>query len=513
MGIISLALALAAVYYTWTYLNKPKKNLPPGPKPLPIVGNILNLVARELWLPASKWAQEYGGIVYIHVFGQSLVFLNDYEVALELLEKRGAIYSDRPGFVMAGELCGCNNMVAFARYGDQTRRHRRLMQQALGISSIRRYEPLLEVEVKDLLKRMLVSPEDYTGNIQRYAGSMTLNTVYGYHVQSNEDKYIKMADEVVNILANDISSGGGIWPVDIIPALQYLPDWFPGSAFKRKAATWKAKLENFVDRPYEWVKERMRDGTAVPSFCSTLLEDLQERCEKEADPQRESDIKWTANSIYASSIDTMLTTVDHFILAMILHPEKLVKAQEEMDRVVGSGRLPTFADRPSLPYLEAIMNESLRWGAPVPLSLPHRLMEDDVYNGMFIPKGSLVFGNVWTMIRDPKLFPNPEEFLPERYLETVDEHTARRRDPRNYVFGFGRRRCPGNHLAESSLWIVMASMVATLDMKKAVDAQGNVIEPTISFENSVFRTPSPFKCDIRPRSEQALRLVRQATEA
>ncbi|KZT03629.1 cytochrome P450 [Laetiporus sulphureus 93-53] len=117
------------------------------------------------------------------------------------------------------------------------------------------------------------------------------------------------------------------------------------------------------------------------------------------------------------------------------------------------------------------------------------------------------------MIRDPKLFPNPEEFIPERYLETVDEHTARRRDPRNYVFGFGRRRCPGNHLAESSLWIVMASMVATLDMKKAVDAQGNVIEPTISFENSVFRTPSPFKCDIRPRSEQALRLVRQATEA
>ena len=90
-----------------------------------------------------------------------------------------------------------------------------------------------------------------------------------------------------------------------------------------------------------------------------------------------------------------MTTVSHFILAMILHPEVLAKVQEEMDTVVGHGRLPTFSDRASLPYLESVMSETLRWGVPVPLALPHRLMEDDTFNGYHIPKGTLVFGNVW----------------------------------------------------------------------------------------------------------------------
>lgn len=208
-----------------------------------------------------------------------------------------------------------------------------------------------------------------------------------------------------------------------------------------------------------------------------------------------------------------MTTVFHFILAMVLHPEVLAKAQQEIDSVVGTGRLPTFSDRASMPYLECVMSEVLRWGAPVPLALPHRLMEDDVYNGMHIPKGSLVFGNVWQMVRNPELFKEPDAFIPERYLEPVDEVTAKRRDPRSYVFGFGRRRCPGMHLIESSLWIVMASMIATLDITKAVDERGNVIEPEVVFDNAVFRTPKPFQCDIRPRSEQALKVVRQAADA
>lgn len=116
------------------------------------------------------------------------------------------------------------------------------------------------------------------------------------------------------------------------------------------------------------------------------------------------------------------------------------------------------------------------------------------------------------MVRNPTLFPDPDAFVPERYLAPADEAAARRRDPRNYVFGFGRRRCPGMHLIEQSLWIVMASMVATLDIVKARDAAGCEVEPEVQFDNAVFRTPRPFRCDIRPRSKQALRIVRQAAD-
>ena len=91
------------------------------------------------------------------------------------------------------------------------------------------------------------------------------------------------------------------------------------------------------------------------------------------------------------------------------------------------------------------------------------------------------------MVRNPELYPEPEAFRPERFLVPADEQTEKLCDPRNYVFGFGRRRCPGLHLIEQSLWIVMACMVATLDISKAIDDNGDVIEPKVSFDNSVFR--------------------------
>ncbi|CAL1711055.1 unnamed protein product [Somion occarium] len=452
-----------------------------------------------------------GEIVYLHVFGQGLVFLNTHEVALDLMDRKGSIYSDKPALVMAGELCGCENMVAFTRYGDQSRRQRKLMQQALGTSAIKTYQPLLEYQAHELVRAVLADPKHHLDYIIRYAGSLVLHVVYGYRVTSKDDKYLHLAEECIDILSNRIASGGGIWPVDVLPILKYLPNWAPGSGFKQKAVEWRAKMEEFVDKPYEHLLQRMRDGTALPCFCSMLLEDIRSK-DHVIDPQRDFDIRWTANSMYSASLDTTITGIQHFILLMLLHPEVLQKAQKEMEKVIDQNRLPTFSDRADLPYLECIMSEVLRWGTAVPLGLPHRLMEDDVYKGMFIPKGTLVFANVWNILRNEELYPEPNSFKPERYLVEVDEATAKRRDPRNYVFGYGRRRCPGSHLIESSLWIVMATMIATLDFSKARDEQGNIVEPIVKFENSVFRTPTPFKVDIRPRSEQALKIVSQVAE-
>ncbi|KAH9950732.1 cytochrome P450 [Amylocystis lapponica] len=515
MGVLVTVLGLVVAYIVWLQLNKPRNRaLPPGPKPLPIVGNIREFMGgAELWTSVNKVAKQYGDVFYMHVFGQGLAFLNTYDGAVELMERRGALYSDKPPMIMVGELCGCENMVAFTRYGDKSRRYRRLMNQALSVAAVRTYQPLLEIETQQLLKRLLTHPDQFSANVARYAGTLTLLTVYGYRVTSNDDFFLKLADECVALLANRIAGGGGIWPVDIFPVLKRLPLWAPGAGFLRNAQIWKAKMEEMVDRPYELVKERMTDGTAIPCFCTTLLDDIQDKDDQAAAAQRDKDIRWVASSIYASSIDTTLTVMSHFLLAMMEYPEALAKARKEIDTVVGPNRLPTFSDRPSLPYLECVMSETLRWGIPVPLGLPHRLTEDDVYNGQFIPKGTLVFANIWNMLKDEELFPNADKFIPERFMEEVDEATAKRRDPRNYAFGFGRRKCPGIHLVEQSLWIAMACMIATLNMKKATDEQGNAIEPEIKFPNAVFRVPGPFKSDIRPRSEQALKVIQASDSA
>jgi len=388
------------------------------------------------------------------------------------------------------------------------------MTQALGPNAIKTYRPLLEIETHALLRRLAADPTDFTKSFRRYAGSLTLLVVYGHRVTSSSDETLVLAENCVNILANEIASGGGLWPVDIFPALKHLPEWMPGAGFKRKAAVWKAKMLEFVNKPYDQLVQRVNEGTAVPCFCSTIIEDQKEKEGTKAfNADQETAARWAANSMYAASIDTTIAALQHFVLAMIQNPDVLAKAQQELDTVVGAGRMPTFSDRAQLPYVEAVMNEVLRWAVPVPLGLPHRLMEDDIYNGKLVPKGSLIFANIWNMLRDENIYPDAHSFNPDRFMVQVDEVAERRRDPRIAVFGFGRRRCPGMHLVESSLWIVMASMMASFDFSKAKNDLGNAVDPKIIYNNSIFRTLNPYNCDIRPRSEQSLKVIRQTADS
>ena len=123
---------------------------------------------------------------------------------------------------------------------------------------------------------------------------------------------------------------------------------------------------------------------------------------------------------------------------MVLNPEVMKKAQEELDRVVGRGHLPDFSDRENLPYINAVVKELLRWSPPAPISIPNRTMQDDVYRGYFIPTGATVIQNVWAICRDPNIYPDPEAFNPDRFLKDgkIDPLVF---SPEDRVFGAGRR--------------------------------------------------------------------------
>ncbi|OCH88151.1 cytochrome P450 [Obba rivulosa] len=432
----------------------------------------------------------------------NILYLHSAEAAKDLLVKRGAVYSDRPPLVMTTEVCGYEPSPLIS-YGDKFRRQRSLMEQALGTSVIPTYYPLLEIGTCGLLHRLVTSPEEYDRHILRYAGALSLLVIYGHRVASNDDEMLNLADRTIDLLANDIVSAPpkGIWAVDVFPSLKHIPEWFPFASFKRKAAVWRTQLSDFYTLPFLEVKQKTADGTAVSSFCSMLLEE-----EKHLTAEKEYDIKWAANSIFTGSIDTTSSVIHHLLLFMILHPEKFAKAKEELD-IVAKDRLPTFADRPLLPYVECILSEIFRLSCPLPLGLPHRLRKNDEYKGYIISEGSAVVANIMAMVRDETLFPDPEAFIPERYDPTVDEATRKARDPRQWIFGFGRRRCPGMHLAESSTWLAVVCILATLNVTKAIDSNGDAIEPEVKYENMVFRLPNKFTCKIQPRSEQHATLI------
>jgi len=194
--------------------------------------------------------------------------------------------------------------------------------------------------------------------------------------------------------------------------------------------------------------------------------------------------------------------VQSFVLAMVLYPEAQKRAQEEMDSVLGHGHLPVFGDEDALPYLKVMLYELFRWCPPGPLGSPHRLTENDVYNGYFIPAGSMVFSNLWSILHDPATYPEPSKFKPERFLDS----SPRASFP-EAAFGFGRRKCPGRALAWDSLWIAMASMLAAFEFLPAMDADGRPAPPAQEFTPTFVSRPKPFECTIRPRSSTVREVV------
>jgi len=282
----------------------------------------------------------------------------------------------------------------------------------------------------------------------------------------------------------------------------------PGADFQRKANTWKKVTRELLEVPFIETKEEMAMGTAPVSFTSLSLGTLEGLSQKEYAAQ-EMTVKGTAANMYAAGSDTTVSALGTFILAMLLNPEAQKKAQAEIDSVVGERHLPDFSDEESLPYVSALVKEVLRWRNVTPIGVPHYLAVEDEYRGYRIPAGSLVIGNTWALLHDEDMYPDPDTFKPERFI-LDGKRNPLVLDPEMVAFGFGRRVCPGRHLASSSVWITVASMLATFNIEKAVDEEGKIVEPSYEYFPGVISSPLPFRCSIAPRSRQAMDVI-QAT--
>ena len=148
----------------------------------------------------------------------------------------------------------------FTTYGEIFRRRRRLMHQTLGPRTLPQYLSGLEAETKTFILSLLTDSDNYLRHIRRYSGGLTLSIIYGYQVKSSDDKYLLLAEECMDLLANKMSSSPGLWPVDILPFLRFIPSWFPGGSFKKKAAEWKLKMATFVESPYAHTKASLVSG-------------------------------------------------------------------------------------------------------------------------------------------------------------------------------------------------------------------------------------------------------------
>ncbi|TFY67214.1 hypothetical protein EVJ58_g1763 [Rhodofomes roseus] len=403
------------------------------------------------WLVYSAWADTYGDVVHLEALSDHIVILNSVQAAKDLLDGRSAIYSDRPASTMA-DLCGFGVELGMLSYNAEWRKQRKIVAHAFSPGMLTGYHP-----------------------VQEHEAPIIMRVTYGYTVTGEDDPMITMQFATMDNFS--LASEPGVWMVDFIPQLRYLPQWMPGSSFLRTAERFRQIEHEACWAPYLWCKQRVQEGSAEKSLVASALSQF----EGKMDYEEETALVWAATSGLGGGLDTNMSTIFTFLLAMLRHPRIQAKAQAEIDSVVGSDRLPSIADRPSLPYVRSIIAEVYRWHPAAPQGLPHALRQDNIYKDYLLPKSSIVIPNIWRMLRDPELFPQPDEFRPERF----ENRDSEMRKVTDVLFGFGRRACPGSQFAEGSIFAIVATILATCSIIPKVDEQGQPIIPDIEYTSGI----------------------------
>ncbi|KAK1232043.1 hypothetical protein PQX77_004826 [Marasmius sp. AFHP31] len=437
-SLLHLSLIAAIIFLVvrrFDLARRRQTSLPPGPKGLPILGNIRDIANRQdsLWITYCQWAQRFGDVFHLSVFGDHTIVLSSLEAVTELLEKRSQNYSDRPDMPMLVGLIGGDRQIAFMRYSDSWRLHRKTFHQSFQDSSLPAYYDVQRDAVTELMGKLTTAPEGFFDHINYFAGSIVLKIVYGYTLKTENDPYLKMLYKAVEGIVPAMNHGS-FW-VDYFPVLKYVPAWVPGASFKKKAQEYDACLAELKETPWGWVKQGAAAGIADSSLCTHTVERLGITMGEGS--KMEDMVKNCAFSAYTAGSESVLSALLTFILAMTLHPEVQTRAQKEIESVVGRGGLPDFGDKDALPYVNAIIAEVLRWHTVTPLAVPHRAVKDDVYAGYYIPAGATVIGNVWAILHDENLYgPDVATFNPDRFMRADGNNPPH---PEQFAFGFGRR--------------------------------------------------------------------------
>ncbi|KAI9694767.1 MAG: hypothetical protein M1822_000383 [Bathelium mastoideum] len=408
-------------------------------------------------------------------------------------------------------------------YGDRWRLHRKLTHIGVGLQQIRKYRGFQNDESKVIAYKLLLRPEKYAEHFERYATSVVSIIGFGRRVASEDDPIVT---EVIKVMqrAAELNVPGKSFPM-LMETLPFL------ARFPTSIAPWKHGLgrKRGINFFYALAEEANGSEGHDDCYIKTIFREA-EKYDLSVD-----EIASLCGNLFGAGADTSSSTLITFVLACCAFPETLPRAWEELDRVVGSSRSPNWEDVDHLVYVRALVKEVLRWRSVAIIGgQPHAPIKDDIYKGYIIPKGpytcrtdilkrqsliaskgTWVQGNVWAIHHNEREFPDPDRFRPERYLQD-DDWTRPFPNEKGYMtFGWGRRVCAGQGLAEQGTLITVARLLWAFRIEKALDSAGQEIPVDIfAYTDGLNMRPQPFAARFTPRSDEILATIeREGKEA
>ncbi|NXH92767.1 CP2CK protein, partial [Edolisoma coerulescens] len=448
-----------------------KGKMPPGPAPLPILGNLLQVKPNNLAKTLKKLSEEYGPVFTVHLGSDPVVVLHGHDVVKEALVDRADEFAAR-GHMPIGDRANNGLGIVFSNNEPwlQVRRFSLTTLRNFGMGK-RSIEEMIQEESDYLLEEINKTkgtPFDPTFMLSCSVSNVICSIVFGKRYDYKDKKFLALMNNMNNIFEIVSSRWGQLYQM-----FSGILDYLPGP-HNRIFAEFDA-LKAFVAEEVK-LHQASLDTNSPQDFIDCFLSKMQEEKDRPNSSFHMKNLITSSFDLFIAGTETTSTTVRYGLLLL------LKKIQEEIDRVVGRSRKPCVADRTQMPYTDAVVHEIQRFISLIPLGLPHTVTKDTSFRDYVIPKGTTIFPILSSVLHDSKEFPNPHEFNPEHFL---NKNGTFRKSNFFMPFSAGKRICPGEGLARMEIFLLIATILQNFTLKSVVNPQELNITPSLSGTGNV----------------------------
>ncbi|XP_033014694.1 cytochrome P450 2A13-like [Lacerta agilis] len=465
-----ICLSCLMVLSTWRQMHR-KSQMPPGPTPLPFIGNLLHVNTSDMYHSLMKIHEKYGPVYTIHLGPRRVVVLCGYDAVKEALVDQTEEFGGRGEQAIFNWLFQ-NYGVVFSN-GERTKQLRRFSIMTLrnfGMGKRSVEERILE-EIHFLLESLRATksePFDPTFVLSRSVSNIISSIAFGNRFEYEDPEFLSLLRAMLETFQFTSTSWGQLYEM-FSGIMQHLPGP-QDKTFKNLLG-----LKEFITKKVKTNKETLDPNNPRDFIDCFLVKMQQEKGNPNTEFFQENLVMTTLNVFFAGT-ETVSTTLRYGFLLLLKYPEIEEKIHEEIERVIGLNRIPNMDDRPLMPYTDAVIHEFQRFTDMIPLGVARRVTRDTKFRGYTIPKGTEVFPVLGSVLRDPKYFERPGVFDPQHFL---DENGQFKKNKAFMPFSIGKRYCFGEHLARMEIFLILTSILQNFRFKSPTPPEKINISPML----------------------------------